>query len=443
MSKRNFILLIILLIIILLVLFSIFYTKKPPIETVEDASTDTSFLTNFWPFKKNNPKDSNTENTADISNDGNTTEDTTDTEKLKIIKVSSMPVAGYTAFIKESFINVPIITPDPNTEQTVNNTTPVAPPTEKAVALRYVDRATGNVYQTFAKEINERKITDTLIPRVQESFFADKGESVIMRYLKEDGKTISSFAGKLPSDILGGDASSQKVNGSFLLENIQDISISPDDSQIFYLSNLGDNATGVRANALGINKTQIFSSPFTEWLSSWPNENVITLTTKPSAQVPGYSYVLDPNTKKFSKTLGGINGLTTLTSNDGKLILYSNNNLSLNVYNTETKQNKELNVRTLPEKCVWANDNNVLYCAVPKSVSGGLYPDTWYQGEVSFFDRIWKINIVNSSETIIADPFLVRDGEEIDGIKLSLDENEDYLFFVNKKDSYLWKIELR
>ena len=33
--------------------------------------------------------------------------------------------------------------------------------------------------------------------------------------------------------------------------------------------------------------------------------------------------------------------------------------------------------------------------------------------------------------------------EEIDGIKPALDESEDYLFFVNKKDSFLWELELK
>jgi len=43
---------------------------------------------------------------------------------------------------------------------------------------------------------------------------------------------------------------------------------------------------------------------------------------------------------------------------------------------------------------------------------------------------------------MIADPVLIN-GEQIDGIKLKLNKSQDYLFFVNKKDSYLWKLELK
>ena len=33
--------------------------------------------------------------------------------------------------------------------------------------------------------------------------------------------------------------------------------------------------------------------------------------------------------------------------------------------------------------------------------------------------------------------------EDIDAIKLTIDEGENYLFFVNKKDSYLWELDLK
>ena len=41
---------------------------------------------------------------------------------------------------------------------------------------------------------------------------------------------------------------------------------------------------------------------------------------------------------------------------------------------------------------------------------------------------------------MIADPVTINGGEDIDGIKLAMDEGENYLFFVNKKDSFLWEL---
>jgi hypothetical protein len=44
---------------------------------------------------------------------------------------------------------------------------------------------------------------------------------------------------------------------------------------------------------------------------------------------------------------------------------------------------------------------------------------------------------------MISDLSSVNGAEDIDGIKLNLDENQNFLFFVNKKDSYLWELSLQ
>ena len=59
------------------------------------------------------------------------------------------------------------------------------------------------------------------------------------------------------------------------------------------------------------------------------------------------------------------------------------------------------------------------------------YPDDWYQGEVSFTDRIMKFNTSNT-EPVETDLF----AEPVDATKLQIEG--DYLFFVDKKTSYLW-----
>lgn len=97
----------------------------------------------------------------------------------------------------------------------------------------------------------------------------------------------------------------------------------------------------------------------------------------------------------------------------------------------------------MPEKCVWNSSSTDIYCAVPKSTGSATYPDDWYKGEVSFSDQIWKIDPASGTGSMIIDPTTVSGGESIDGIKLALDAGEKYLFFVNKKDSYLWELSLQ
>jgi hypothetical protein len=471
MSKRNFILLIIILAVVTAIVLGYLYFYQPT-SAPRETGEGTNFLSQFNPFSgggtTTNPPDVTPP--VDISNPE--PEDGTP-EIVMLKKISSMPIAGYGIFKKERFKEVPIVTPvtpattstivttdsasvttPPSPQSGASSTTtttvttistkPTPPPTEFISALRYVARVNGNIYQTFADKIDERRFSSMVIPKVYEAYVGNRGESVIMRYLKSDGdNVIETFVGNLPKEVLGGDSSEDnQIRGSFLPQNIQDISISPDNSKIFYLTNIGENTVGTTLNLLDNKKVQIFDSPFTEWLSWWPNAKTVTLTTKPSASVPGYMYTVNTDTKTLSQTIGGINGLTTLTSPDTRSVLYSANDLSLSVYNVAAKSSTATGLRTLPEKCVWNRASSVIYCAVPKSLGAVSYPDAWYKGQVSFSDQIWKIDILTGTTTMTLDPASISGVGEIDGIKLGLDEDEKYLFFVNKVDSYLWELGL-
>ena len=65
----------------------------------------------------------------------------------------------------------------------------------------------------------------------------------------------------------------------------------------------------------------------------------------------------------------------------------------------------------------------------------------WYQGITSFSDSVWMIDIETQTVKVLADPVNIA-GEEIDLIKPVLSQDENYLFFINKKDSSLWSLRL-
>jgi hypothetical protein len=208
-----------------------------------------------------------------------------------------MPVAGFTVFLKERLKEIPV--PEVPPIEAVGETVPppvvtkkpttkvVAPPTEFVEALRYVERSTGNIYQTFTDKIEERRFSRTVIPKIYDAYFGNKGQFVIMRHLKDDDSTIETFSGILPKEKLGEDIASNEMVGSFLIDGIKDIALSPDNSKIFYLYNVGESVVGATMNLIDGKKTQVFNSEFTEWNSFWGANKTITLTTKPSGDVPG------------------------------------------------------------------------------------------------------------------------------------------------------------
>ncbi|MFH1608829.1 MAG: hypothetical protein ABH951_02310 [Patescibacteria group bacterium] len=452
MSKQKIKIIIGLIIGIIFIIVGIaFWPKTTPNQTSQE--TGTNFFSNIFPFIKNVVTDT-TNSLLDTL--GINEEIQTEEQKSLLVKVSNFPIAGFGVFNKERFIEVPPMSPAVVSTEPIEATStiteqiqpeaetkPIAPPTEFIPTIKYVEKATGSIFQTYADKIDERKLSPNTIPVVHEALFGKNGESTIMRYLQENNATIETFIRPLPKEILGGDLiEGFQAPGLFLPENITDLSFSSDKSQIFYLFNTQNSAIGIITDYLGINKTQVFNSPFTEWLSQWPNERMITITTKPSYNVPGYMYAIDPAKKDLNKIIGNINGLTTLTSPNGQLVLYSNNNLALYMYEIGTGNSQPLGIQTLAEKCVWTKASDAIYCAVPKYIPTGNYPDSWYMGEISFNDNVWFIDINSGNTTMVLDVIRAGNEEELDIIKLDTDENQDYLFFMNKKDSYLWELDL-
>jgi hypothetical protein len=351
----------------------------------------------------------------------------------KLRQISFEPTTGYGALTLER----DVVATTSDTETPVTNT--VLPKKEKVSAVRYQDKTTGHIYQTYLDIISAEKISNTTIPKVHHSFFVNQGEALIDQYLT-GVQNIETYFGSLTKDTEGNYSS---LTGTFLPKNILDISVSRDTTKIFYLSTLENGVVGTVSSPKGEGKIQVFSSKFSEWLSQFPNGKLVTLTTKASAKSLGYMYKVDTTTKSFEKVLGGITGLTTHTSPDGKQILYSattSGNFSLNIYDNDTNKAFSLGLTTLPEKCVWVGDSKTAYCAVPQTIQNGEYPDMWYQGIVSFNDSFWKLDTESNIFELVYDS--ATEGKGFDAVNLQLSTDGKYLLFMNKIDNQLWGITL-
>lgn len=317
-------------------------------------------------------------------------------QELPILrKISSAPIAGF--FVGEGFVI-------------------------------YTDKATGHIYEANTGTISQKRLSNTTIPKIYESIWLNNN-SFIFRYL-DVNDNIKSFYAEISEN--------NEIEGVFLQDNIKQVVSA--GNQIFYLLADSSGSRGITSDLDGDNKELIFNSFLTEWLVQRPQKGILTFTTKPSANVFGYLYFFNTNNGSMDKILDNIKGLTTLTNKNKTKILFSEsarNTFTLNVYDVVENTVNKLTIQTLPEKCVWSNDNENIYCGVPKIIEKGNYPDVWYQGINSFSDEIFKIDTENNSIE------LVNSLENTtDLIELSLDPEEKYLYFINKKDLSLWGIQL-
>ena len=214
---------------------------------------------------------------------------------------------------------------------------------------------------------------------------------------------------------------------------------------MFYLYPFGDATIGIYDNIAGTSKKQVLSSTFSEWLPQFANETEVVLTTKASGYATGYSYILntgEPNVLK--KILGDMTALTTEPVAGGDYIIFSRTRgttPTMFTYNRESRAEESLGAIGLPSKCVWSETNQSTFCAIPKSMPSGVYPDDWYQGKVFFTDSIWQISPGTNTSYLISD-LTKESGVQIDAVNLGVSVDGEYLHFTNKRDGALWGLKL-
>lgn len=310
--------------------------------------------------------------------------------------------------------------------------------------IRFVDRGTGHIFETNDQSLENIMISNTTIPKVPEAVWTRNGQTVVFRYLDENN-VILSFSANILTATTSQDVS-KNAKSVFLPSSIEQLSANPTSDKIFYLINDAEGPVGSVSEVNGLKKKIIFQSPIKEWLTSWTNDKTITLVAKPSANVPGHMFFLNVKTGVTDKIMTGINGLTSLVSDNAKNILYSESvggSVKLKYRNIANGNDGDFSFKTLPEKCVWSKiEEFVAYCAVPEAIPSGEYPDIWYQGLMSFTDSVWKVNVKTGSSELVMD--IQREtGNDIDIMNPFLSDDDDYLLFMNKKDLTFWSLDIK
>lgn len=319
------------------------------------------------------------------------------------------------------------------------------------ITARYIERGLGNIFESSLDTFAETRLSNETRPKIAEAVWVNSGNSVLTRFLddQQDGliKThVLTLGASAPSLKTGASSAVKdsflKTEEVFLPDTIPFVAAAGNNSdKFFYLLNDGEGMAGFVASPKSVNASKIFTSAFGEWLPQFPNQKLVTLTTKPSANVPGYLFFVNTETKTSRKILGNINGLTTLTSPDGNSVLYAENQGGipfLSLYNTTKKESRSIALHTLPEKCVWSFKNKLLiYCAVPQSLQEGIYPDQWYQGLISFSDDLWSINTATLETNKIMSPVDLG-STNIDMTNLAISSDDNYLLFINKVSGTPW-----
>lgn len=314
-------------------------------------------------------------------------------------------------------------------------------------AVRYIDQQSGHLFELEDGETIATKLSNTTIPKIQSVLWNDTGNSLVTRAFADIFNTVETNIQKLRiASSTTGTADVGSLEAIPLPATTVDVAVSPDRKSLFYLNAVGDGVVGVTADFDNKKTSQIFDSLLTEWTAEWPAQGTVALTPKASQKAMGALYLIDTTKKTQTKLLAGTRGLTALVNPSKTSVLYTTSTetgLLTSVLDIASRSSSLFAETTLPEKCVWSSiDRRIVYCAVPTNVFAGTYPDDWYSGVVRFTDRIELIDIESGTTIILLDRNTPGISGGIDAIHLMLDHDEKNLYFLNKTDGTLYKLDI-
>jgi len=306
----------------------------------------------------------------------------------------------------------------------------------KGITTTLVDRSNGNIY-TLDDQNNSSRLSYTTLPSVLKTYLGKSNgiNYILIQQLKELDmvNTLGQFKVSSSSEPLGLDL--KTLSFAPLA-----ISVSPDNQKIAYLTNEGGEGVLYVSDWSFLKPEKLWTSSLTSWNISYPNNNLINITTRPAYDYLGISYLLNLKTKQINMLLNNINGLIVSISPEGDKLIYSKSllgNFNLYSYNIKTKESRLLEINTLPDKCTWL-DNDVLYCATPKTIISGRYPDEWYQGKTSFSDNVWRIDLKENT-TLLTHQLKGN----YDLINLTVNEEAGWLYAIDKNSGTLQTFNLK
>jgi hypothetical protein len=301
--------------------------------------------------------------------------------------------------------------------------------------VRYVERATGNIYDFSIATGTLSRTTNTTVPMIREALWNQNGTSLIMRFLDQGGDFIQSYYGTFNASVSATEGN-RELTGDYLPSSIASVTSLGTSGKIFSIIAGQNGASGYVSAMNGSGRTLVFQSPIREWNTQGVDANTVALTTKPASYVQGFTYFYNIATASLTKVIGNVTGLTTLTSHDGSYVLFGEDDggYKLRILNVKNKSVRKVDLTTVPEKCAWSPDDILIFCAVPNKVLDSDFLDLWHQGIVSTADNLWEINPVDGTTLKIEG----MEDKNIDAIDLVSDSSRSYLTFINKKDLSLW-----
>jgi hypothetical protein len=303
--------------------------------------------------------------------------------------------------------------------------------------LRYHSKSTGKAWATDLDGKNKKPLSGDEEPGLVTAIWSKDGEKSV----------IQSLSGEETKFTYQNYKNNQKVS---LKKNLDQVAWQESGNRIFYkyyspdtkersLNVADPDGTNWKKLAdLNYKNVSIAEVPKTSLVSFWNKGDSFTSTTLETIPIIGGEKKTIFEDRYGTDYLWGNTGNRVLVSNvDSK----GGSKMQLGVMNSDGGEYRNLNFATFASKCSWSKNDKFIFCALPGGITGSaVLPNEYQEGKISTIDTFWKINVQNGEMNRIVETADIT--QKFDASDLCLNSDESYLFFINKIDSKLYRINL-
>ncbi len=325
--------------------------------------------------------------------------------------------------------------------QTLTDEAVIAPTLEQdGEHIKYYARSSGNVYEITLVGANKKTISSASLPGLENVLWSPNKDKVISIFSRDGKTTFYSYdyntksGKKLPDgvDIVSWSNLGDKIVYKYFdsKKKKSDISIADPD---------GSNWQ----NLAGVPWRYVSISPV-------PQSALVSFWNEPDAYSDTALEIVGATGGDTKKIFSGRFGADYLWSPDGSRILISSSDskgsskMALAVANSNGGEYQNLNIPTLVSKCAWSQDSKTVYFALPGSIpDGAVLPNDYQAKKITTQDTFWKVDVTSGKKDRIIELGEMQGiGQTFDASNLFLSPDEDALFFVNRADGKLYRINL-
>jgi len=158
--------------------------------------------------------------------------------------------------------------------------------------------------------------------------------------------------------------------------------------------------------------------------------------------MPGGAYEMGKS--GLTLLMGPLPGLVVLPKASSTALLWSTSSggtLSLSARSGPDATPIVFSLKTVASKCTWGSpraiNQNLVYCAVPRSLARGAFLDAWHQGRLHTVDAWWQLDTSSG-----ASQALYAMEETLDVRNPQIDPGGTWIAFQDGRDESLWVLRI-